>query len=287
MNPERHQFRHLERLRVRWVEVDLQHIVFNGHYLMYLDTAVAGWWRAMAMPYHETMAGLSGDLFVRKATLEYLGPARYDEQLAVGVRTLRFGNSSMVLQGAVFRGDELLVHGELVYVFADPATMRSQPLPAALREAFQAYDAGQPVLDLQVGDWASLGMRAAAIREQVFVQEQKIPAAMAGDAADAGALHALALNRQGLAVATGRLLPSADGVGRVGRMAVLRPLRGCGLGQQLLQALTDVARARGDHQVLLQAQAGAVDFFLRTGFVRQGPAFEEAGIAHQEMVLAL
>ncbi len=45
----RGEFRFFDRLRVRWAEVDMQKIVFNGHYLMYFDTAVAGYWRAMAM----------------------------------------------------------------------------------------------------------------------------------------------------------------------------------------------------------------------------------------------
>ena len=61
----RTDFRYAERLRVRWVEVDLQKIVFNGHYLMYFDTAVAGWWRAMALPFEATMHDLGGDFFVR------------------------------------------------------------------------------------------------------------------------------------------------------------------------------------------------------------------------------
>jgi hypothetical protein len=56
----RSTFRHFERLRVRWAEVDLQQIVFNGHYLMYFDTAISGWWRAMALPYAPTMAALQG-----------------------------------------------------------------------------------------------------------------------------------------------------------------------------------------------------------------------------------
>ena len=37
----RQDFRCLEPLRVRWAEVDMQGIVFNGHYLMYVDTALA------------------------------------------------------------------------------------------------------------------------------------------------------------------------------------------------------------------------------------------------------
>ena len=85
----RQDFRFAERLRVRWSEIDAQQIVFNGHYLNYFDLAVGAYWRALALPYTDTMAALGGDLFVRKATLEYLGSARYDEQLEVGVRCAR------------------------------------------------------------------------------------------------------------------------------------------------------------------------------------------------------
>ena len=72
----RQEFRFFHRLRVRWVEVDMQKIVFNGHYLMYLDTAVADYWRALSLPYEETMHALGGDLYVKKATLEYNASAR-------------------------------------------------------------------------------------------------------------------------------------------------------------------------------------------------------------------
>ena len=108
---QRRDFRHLERLRVRWAEVDMQRIVFNAHYLMYFDTALAGYWRALALPYEATMAGLGGDLYLRKASIEYEGSARYDDQLEVGIRCARIGNSSMMLQAAVFRGEPRLVHG--------------------------------------------------------------------------------------------------------------------------------------------------------------------------------
>ena len=52
---KRDDFRLLHRLRVRWAEVDMQKIVFNGHYLMYFDTAMADYWRALALPYEATM----------------------------------------------------------------------------------------------------------------------------------------------------------------------------------------------------------------------------------------
>ena len=283
----RADFRHFERLRVRWAEVDLQKIVFNGHYLMYFDTAVAGYWRSMALPYHTTMDHLGGDLYVRKATLEYNASARYDDLIDVGIKTARIGNSSMVLAGGVFRGDELLVGGELVYVFANPATQTSLPVPQDLREVLTAFEAGKAMLDVRVGTWDVLGREAAALRTQVFVLEQKIPAEMECDAADASALHAVAYNHFGLALATGRLLEHMPGLSRIGRMAVLASLRGSRIGRAVLDALVQAARARGDQQVLLHAPASAIPFYSRAGFVAQGPAFEEAGIPHQAMVKAL
>src|SRR5688572_6306682 len=117
---EPRDFRFLERLRVRWSEIDAQRIVFNAHYLTYFDTAVAGYWRALALPYAESMHALGGDLYVRKATVEYEGSAVYDDIIEVGIRCERIGTSSLTFRAALFRDSARLVAGELVYVFADP-----------------------------------------------------------------------------------------------------------------------------------------------------------------------
>jgi predicted GNAT family N-acyltransferase len=64
-------------------------------------------------------------------------------------------------------------------------------------------------------------------------------------------------------------------------------MRGSSVGRQLLDALIDAARSRGDKEAMLHAQASAIGFYARHGWVARGPAFEEAGITHQEMVLTL
>lgn len=280
---QRQDFRHLERLRVRWSEVDLQKIVFNGHYLMYADTAVAGYWRALAMPYHDTMAVLQGDLYVRKAMLEYLGSARYDEQLQVGIRCGRIGKSSLVFATAVYRGDTLLVHGELVYVFADPQTMTSKPMPDSLRAMFTAFEAGEAMAQVTLEPWAQAATMAQALRTQVLVQELQLPPELVQDADDAAAVHAVARNRLGVVVGSGRVLLGADGRAQVGRMAVLASVRGAGVGRLLLNALAGTAQDRGCSTTVLFASAGAEAFFAREGYRPVGAAFEHAGVQHQEM----
>ncbi|MBX3635925.1 MAG: YbgC/FadM family acyl-CoA thioesterase [Rubrivivax sp.] len=280
---KRADFRYLDRQRVRWAEVDLQRIVFNGHYLMYFDTAVAGWWRAMALPYAPTMHTVAGDFYVRKATLEYEASAHYDEVIHTGVRCQRIGRSSMVLQAATFRDDQRLVHGELVYVFADPATQTSRPVPEVLRQWFEGYEAGADMLALASGGWAALGADIAPLRQAVFVGEQQLPDELVHDATDDTALHVVARNRLGLAVGSGRLLQPEPGVGQVGRLATLAALRGAGIGRRVLDALLAAARGRGDREVLLQARTSATDFYRAAGFVADGSTFEEAGQPHVTM----
>jgi len=284
---QRRNFRFMHRLRVRWAEVDMQNIVFNGHYLMYFDTAVADYWRALALPYAESMQYFGGDLFVRKATVEYEAPAAYDDVLDVGIRCSRIGNSSFVFTAGVFKQDTLLVSGELVYVFADPATRRSKPVPQEFRAVLEAFEANKPMIEVRVGDWATLGRDAQAVRTEVFVQEQRIPAEMEWDEADASCVHAVAYNRIGAPLATGRLLEHVPGVAKIGRMAVRQPLRGGGAGRAVLDALMRTARERGDREAVLHAQCSAAGFYSRAGFVTRGPEFEEAGIPHVEMVRGL
>lgn len=284
---KREDFRFFHKLRVRWAEVDMQKIVFNAHYLMYFDTAVADYWRALALPYEEAMHQLQGDLYVKKATVEFHASARMDDRLDIAMKCARIGNSSMQFLGAIFRGEDLLITCELVYVFADPATQTSRPVPQPLRDVLLGFEAGEPIVQVKTGTWAELGADARRIRTEVFVREQRIPAELEWDEADETAVHAVAYNRLGQAVATGRLLPASGGTAKIGRMAVHQVLRGCGYGEQVLRALVDEATRRGDRGIALHAQRTARDFYARLGFAPEGEPFEEAGIPHVTMTATL
>ena len=284
---KRPDFRFFHRLRVRWAEVDMQKIVFNAHYLMYVDTAVADYWRALALPYEEAMHLLGGDLYVKKATVEFNASARMDDRLDIALKCGRIGNSSMAFSAAIFRGDELLITCELIYVFADPVSQTSRPVPALLRQILTGYEAGESMVRLQTGGWDDLARDARRIRTQVFVQEQRIPQALEWDDEDAAALHAVGYNRVGQPIATGRLLQPSPGVAKIGRMAVHQVLRGCGIGRQVLHALLEAARARGDREAVLHAQCSAEAFYREAGFAPRGTVLDEAGIPHIEMARAL
>ena len=284
---KRQDFRFFYPLRVRWAEVDMQKIVFNAHYLMYFDTAIAEYWRALALPYEEAMQKLGGDLYVKKASIEFHASARFDDRLDIALRLNRIGNSSMVFSGCIFRGDDLLITSELIYVFADPSSQTSKSVPNELRQLMQDFELGQSSYSIKTGRWAELGSDAAVVRTEVFVHEQKIPLELEWDEADQTALHAVAYNGLGQAIGTARLLDTSSTTAKVGRMAVKRVLRGSNIGRDLLSVLIDSAAQAGKQEVMLHAQTSAQGFYARTGFVVRGELFYEVNIPHIEMFKSL
>ena len=136
---------------------------------------------------------------------------------------------------------------------------------------------------VELGDWTAMRAGAEPVRYAVFVEEQKVPPEIELDDFDPVSLHALAFDRAGRLLGTGRLLPD----GHVGRMAVLRQARGTGVGSALLAALLQAARARGDREVALSAQTHAIPFYERFGFVAEGEEYDDAGIPHRRMRRAL
>ena len=88
-------------------------------------------------------------------------------------------------------------------------------------------------------------------------------------------------------VIMGCVLQAGEQSGCIGRMAVLKPWRGRGLGSAILEALVGAARARGDQEVVLSAQTHALEFYRLHGFEPRGEVYLEAGIEHQEMRCSL
>lgn len=142
MQPDDFRFSHA--LRVRWAEADMQGIVFNGHYLTFADVGITEYFRAMGQTYSGETGANGSDFFAVKTLLEYRSPARFDDMLDIHVRIARLGNSSMQFLIGIYRGEELLVNGEIIYVHADQTTRRPSPIPQVFREAVASFERLMP-----------------------------------------------------------------------------------------------------------------------------------------------
>ncbi|MDO8884442.1 GNAT family N-acetyltransferase [Pseudotabrizicola sp.] len=124
------------------------------------------------------------------------------------------------------------------------------------------------------------------LRRIVFIEEQGVSEADEIDDKDDQAIHILALV-DGIPMGSARLLLSGD-TGKIGRVCVLRQARGTGLGTALMrEAVAQLRRQPGVTRAKLGSQTHAMGFYERLGFVAQGPVYDDAGIAHRDMVMPL
>ena len=142
-----------------------------------------------------------------------------------------------------------------------------------------ARDVPERAFSIQRVSWREGEHALRRVREQVFVREQGVPVALEWDGRDPDALHLLAQDAEGAPIGTARML--ADG--QIGRMAVLPPWRGKGVGSALLAELLAIAARQHYPPLFLNAQIQVVNFYRRAGFEPEGEVFMDAGIPHRRM----
>ncbi len=134
---------------------------------------------------------------------------------------------------------------------------------------------------IKVVNWDTHADLLKMVREEVFIQEQHVPVALEWDGLDEAATHLLALSLAGEAIGCARLI----GDGSIGRMAVLKPWRGRGVGHALLQKAVSLYRQQGIHDITLSAQVHAIPFYEKSGFKVCSVPYMDAGITHVDMRL--
>ncbi|MGM3386714.1 acyl-CoA thioesterase [Stutzerimonas stutzeri] len=132
----RADYRHFQPITTRWHDNDLYGHVNNVVYYSYFDSAVNA--------YLIERGGLdihNGEVvgFVVSSSCDYFASIAFPDQIEVGLRVGRLGNSSVQYELAVFkRGeDEASAAGRFVHVFVERATNRPTPIPGRLRAALE------------------------------------------------------------------------------------------------------------------------------------------------------
>ena len=141
-------------VRVRWQECDAQGIAFNGSYLGWLEIAQAEYFRNLGFSIYRVAAAGYFDSAVAKVTIEYKAPVRVDEMLDLRVRVARIGNTSLVLEVAIFAeggapADTPLTTIEAIYVGFYADTGGTRRVPDSIRELVDGWETTGEILPLE------------------------------------------------------------------------------------------------------------------------------------------
>ena len=119
-------------LRVRYVECDMQSLVFNAHYLTWVDMAHADALDQLTGGYR-AMVAAGADVVVVAADMRFRSPACYDDHIVVHTVVHVPGNTSLRSEFSITRDDEVLVECALTHVCVDTTDYHKQPWPDWLR----------------------------------------------------------------------------------------------------------------------------------------------------------
>ena len=133
-------------LRVRYQECDAQHVVFNARYGDFIDLACFEFLRA-ALPSPQACCDGSFETQTVRQLVEWKGSARFDDVLAVSVRTGRVGSTSFTLNFDIRRAGEeqVLATCETTYVHVDKASFTKRPIAPEMRAALERGAPGRSV----------------------------------------------------------------------------------------------------------------------------------------------
>ena len=120
-------------LRVRYAECDAQEVVFNAHYLAYVDIGITEMWRE-AFGSYDAMIERGVDVVVAEAHLRFRSSARFDDELRIEVTVIHLGTTSIITRHRMLRDSELLVEVEIRHVTVEPRTLSKKPIPDWMRE---------------------------------------------------------------------------------------------------------------------------------------------------------
>jgi acyl-CoA thioester hydrolase len=128
----------VHRLRVRYHECDAQGVVFNAHYLAYVDVALTELWRT-AFGSYDGMLAAGFDVMVADVHAAFRSGARFDDELDLALTIQRFGRTSMTTGWTASVGDRVCVEGEIVHVWVDATAHTPVPVPDAARNGLAAW----------------------------------------------------------------------------------------------------------------------------------------------------
>ena len=125
-------------VRPRYAEVDMQGVVFNAHWLTYFDEACTRYFSSLGFdPKVTFFEGGEFDVMVVNATLEWKGPAGFDDEVEIAVRADRLGDKSFDVRFTATVEGRVACEGVITYVSVAPGTKESRSIPAALREGLE------------------------------------------------------------------------------------------------------------------------------------------------------
>lgn len=122
------------RVRIYWEDTDAGGVVYHANYLRFMERARSEWLRAQGVDQQAWQASSGLAFMVRDMQLEWLKPARLDDELLITVVVQEWRAASILFTQEVIRASDaaLLLRARARIACVDTRRLRPVPIPADL-----------------------------------------------------------------------------------------------------------------------------------------------------------
>ena len=127
--------------RIRYSEVDAQKIVYNSHYLTFLDVSIFEFFDDIGFNQEEYIEKTNNEFHTVRAVVEYKAPATLGDTIEVLTRIKKIGNSSITFEQEMYLlgSNKLIATGEIIWVNTNQDKMKPVNIPDILRNLLKEY----------------------------------------------------------------------------------------------------------------------------------------------------
>lgn len=122
-------------VRVYWEDTDAGGVVYYANYLKFMERARSEWLRASGFE-QDILRDEAGIVFVvRRVEIDYLSPARFNEQFEVSVTLHEAGRASFGVRQELMRGTTRLAEAVVTLACVDAVRFKPVRIPEPLHQA--------------------------------------------------------------------------------------------------------------------------------------------------------
>ena len=117
-------------VRVYYEDTDAGGLVYYANFLKFFERARTEWLRSFGIDQQILARDLSVIFVVSKASVDFIAPARLDDELMISAKPVHFGRASMRFKQLALRQGTLLASAEIKIVSVSLPQMRPVAIPA-------------------------------------------------------------------------------------------------------------------------------------------------------------
>lgn len=119
-------------VRIYWEDTDAGGLVYHANYVRFMERARTEWMRGQTIDQSALRAATGLGFVVRDMHIDFLRPARLDDELLVSVAVKERRSASILFDQEIVRGDAALVRATVRVACVNFDTMRPALVPDGL-----------------------------------------------------------------------------------------------------------------------------------------------------------